>query len=66
MKPLLLALTLLLPMIGCRPDMTECIRVSEDWLKVQCQKEPNGSACPEHERYEESRMILAYNCQNAS
>ncbi|MEE3325731.1 MAG: hypothetical protein VX252_00175 [Myxococcota bacterium] len=66
MKALLIVLTLLFTIGGCKPDLTECKEASEDWMKAQCEKEPNGSACPEHERYEENRMVLVYNCQRGS
>ena len=66
MKALLITMTLLLPMVGCKPDMTRCIKASEEWMRAECEKNPGGSACPEHERYNENRMVLVYNCQNAS
>ena len=57
----------LLPIVsGCQADVTECKESSEEWMRVQCEKEPGGSACPEHENFNENIMVLIYNCQSHS
>lgn len=63
MKAIWIAGALLVAVGGCKPDLTPCKEASEEWMKAQCEKDPHGSACPEHERYNESLMILVYNCQ---
>ena len=63
MKLIVIMLVSFLAVSACKQDLTPCKEASEEWMKVQCEKDPNGSACPEHERYEESLMILVYNCQ---
>lgn len=62
MKLIAMAVASLLLVLACKQDLTQCKAESEEWMKVQCEKDPQGSACPDHERYNESLMILVYNC----
>ena len=63
-NPLLIMMALLPILVSCRPDMTACKESSEEWMQVQCEKEPGGSACPEHALYNENLLVLIYNCQS--
>ena len=62
LKLMMITLAPLLVVSACKEDLTQCKAQSEEWMKAQCEKDPQGSACPDHERYNESLMILVYNC----